>query len=136
MTIPTKQFLDMLVANKTITAEQSQKFEVDSLQKNISIDEYLAQNTNVSPTEVLKAKASVLGVPWVTGESMPVAPQALALIPESLARKYFLIPFELNEKEGTLKVAMIDPFDVQTIGFLQKKTVKPFLLKSANKCGL
>src|SRR3989344_8693347 len=53
---------------------------------------------------------------------MPVAPQALALIPESLARKYFLIPFELNEKEGTLKVAMIDPFDVQTIGFLQKKT--------------
>jgi len=122
MTVPTKQFLDVLVANKIISPEQAQKSEVDSLQKNVPIDEYLVQFSGVSQTEIIKAKATVLNIPWVTGESMPVAPQALALIPESLARKYFLIPFELNEKEGTLKVAMADPFDVQTIEFLQKKT--------------
>ncbi|MBP9815932.1 type II/IV secretion system protein [Candidatus Woesebacteria bacterium] len=122
MTVPTKQFLDVLVTNKIISADQAQKCEVDALQKNIPIDEYLVQNSGVAEIEIVKAKATVLNIPWVTGESMPVAPQALALVPESLARKYLLIPFELNEKEGTLKVAMVDPFDVQTIGFLQKKT--------------
>jgi type IV pilus assembly protein PilB len=122
MTVPTKQFLEVLVANKIITTEQAQKSEVDALQKNIQIDDYLVQNSGIAQAEIVKAKATVLNIPWVTGESMPVAPQALALVPESLARKYLLIPFELNEKEGTLKVAMADPFDVQTIGFLQKKT--------------
>lgn len=122
MTLPTKQFLDILVQEKIITQDLAQKYEIDSLQKNLPIDEYLVQNSEVSPEDILKTKAQVLQIPWVTGASMPIAPQALALVPESIARQYLLIPFELNEKENTLKIAMADPFDVQTIGFLQKKT--------------
>ncbi len=122
MTLPTKQFLDILVSQKVITQELAQKYEVDALQKNLPIDEYLISNSDVNSEEILKAKAQVLQVPWVTGSSMPIAPQALALVPESIARQYSLIPFEINEKENTLKLAMADPFDVQTIGFLQKKT--------------
>ena len=124
MTLPTKQFLDILVSEKIITQDIAQKYEVDALQKNLPIDEYLTSNSDVKQEDILKAKAKVLQIPWVTGASMPIAPQALALIPESLARQYLLIPFELNEKENTLKIAMADPFDVQTIGFLQKKTGK------------
>lgn len=124
MTLPTKQFLDILVAQKVITQDMAQKYEVDALQKNEPIDEYLIANSELNQEDILKAKAQVLQVPWVTGASMPIAPQSLALIPESLARQYTLIPFELNEKENSLKVAMADPFDVQTIGFLQKKTGK------------
>lgn len=124
MTLPTKQFLDILVGQKIVTPEQSQKYEVDSLQKNLPIDEYLLANSEVTPEDIIKTKAEILNMPWVTGSSMPIAPQALALVPESLARQYVLIPFELNEKENTLKIAMADPFDVQTIGFLQKKTGK------------
>lgn len=122
MTLPTKEFLDILINNKIITQEQAQKYEVDSLQKNLAIDDYLISNSEIPHEEILKTKAEVLKVPWITGATMPIAPQALALVPESIAREYNLVPFELNEKEGTLKVAMSDPFDVQSIGFLQKKT--------------
>ena len=124
MTLPTRQFLDILVSDKIITQDQAQKYEVDALQKNLPIDEYLIENSDLKSEDILKTKAQVLNVPWVTGSSMPIAPQALALVPESIARQYILIPFELNEKENTLKLAMADPFDVQTIGFLQKKTGK------------
>lgn len=124
MTLPTKQFLDILVAQKSITQDMAQKYEVEALQNNEPIDEYLISSSDLSPEDILKAKAQVLQVPWVTGASMPIDPQSLSLIPESLARQYLLIPFELNEKENSLKVAMADPFDVQTIGFLQKKTGK------------
>lgn len=124
MTLPTKPFLDALVAEKVITPEAAQKYEVDALQSNQQIDNFLIANSDISQEAILKAKAQVLQVPWVTGASMPLAPQAIALVPESLARQYMLIPFELNEKENSLKIAMADPFDVQTIGFLQKKTGK------------
>ncbi|OGK28588.1 hypothetical protein A3D06_01885 [Candidatus Roizmanbacteria bacterium RIFCSPHIGHO2_02_FULL_40_9] len=124
MTLPTKQFLNILLDQHAISADQAEKFEVDSLQKNLPIDEYLISNSAVNQDIILKTKAEVLGISWITGATMPTAPQALALVPESIARKYSLIPFELNEKENSLKVAMADPFDVQTIGFLQKKTGK------------
>ncbi|OGK39306.1 hypothetical protein A3F34_01830 [Candidatus Roizmanbacteria bacterium RIFCSPHIGHO2_12_FULL_44_10] len=124
MTVPTQQFLNLLVTNKVITADQAQKYEVDALQKEMAIDDYMVQNSDIDQEKILEAKATVFNIPSITGATMPIAPQALALVPESIARKYNLIPFELNEKEGTLKIAMVDPFDVQTIGFLQKKTGK------------
>lgn len=124
MILPTKAFLDILVEDKILQPDVAQKYEVESLQKNIPIDEFLMANSDINPEAILKAKAQVLQVPWVTGASMPIAPQALSLIPESLARQYILIPFELNEKDNTLKIAMADPFDVQAIEFLQKKTGK------------
>ena len=124
MTLPTKQFLESLIESKIITQEQAEKYEVDSLQKEMPIDEYLIENSDIDGEEILKAKARVFNLGWITGATMPIAPQALALVPESIARKYHLVPFELNDKENILRIAMIDPFDVQTIGFLQKKTGK------------
>lgn len=124
MSIPTKQFLDLLVSQNLLTADMAQKYEIDSLQKNIPIDDYLLQYSNIPKTNILKNKASFLNIPWVIADNMPVAPQAITLIPESIARSYSLMPYELNEGDGSLKVAMIDPFDVQTISFLQKKTGK------------
>lgn len=122
MNVPTNQFLNVLASQKIITDEQRQKYEVDSIRNNIPIDEYLLQNTDIGKDVILKTKASILNIPWVMAENIPLAPQAVALIPDSIARNYQLVPFELNDQENTLKVAMSDPFDVQTIGFLQKKT--------------
>ena len=62
MTVPTKQFLEVLVANKIITTEQAQKSEVDALQKNIQIDDYLVQNSGIAQAEIVKAKATVLNI--------------------------------------------------------------------------
>ncbi len=121
-TVPANVFLNTLVENKVISQDQAQKFAVDALQQDVSIDQYLLTNSSIKPEDILEAKAFVLNVPWITSSLMPVTPQALALIPETVARQHHLIPFEINDKEKTLKVAMVDPFDVETIGFLQKKT--------------
>jgi type IV pilus assembly protein PilB len=127
MSIPTKQFLDLLITQGQLTAELAQKYEIDSLQKNIAIDEYLLEYSNIPKENLLRTKAAILNIPWVMSDNMPIAPQAVSLIPESIARNYTLMPFELNEADGSLKTAMIDPFDVQTISFLQKKTGKKII---------
>lgn len=117
----------MLLSQNVITEEQKQKYEVDSVRNNQEIDDYLLEHTDIGKDVILKTKASLLNIPWILSDNMPLAPQAVSLIPDSIARNYQLIPFELNEKDNTLKVAMADPFDVQTISFLQKKTGKKII---------
>lgn len=124
MNIQTKPFLNALVKSGVITQEQAQRFEVDSLQKNLPIDQYLLKNTKLEKSEVLKTKAQIFNIPWTDVKSIPIAPQALSSVPEAVARKNNLIPFEVSEKEGIIKVVMENPFDLQTIEFLEKKTGK------------
>lgn len=130
MTIPTRKFLDILIAKGSLSKEDSEKFEVESLQKNEPIDQYLIQHSQVKHEDILEAKGTILNTPVVHIDKVPIAPQALSLIPESISRRYNLIPFELVENNTFLKVAMENPFDIQIIEFLEKKTskrIQPFL---------
>lgn len=127
MTIPTKQFLSILVKNKIISQEEADHQEISSLEKNLPIDEHLLQNTKIKKEEILKAKGEFFNVPWADISSVPIDPQALSLVSEMLSRKYNLIPFEINEKEGILKTVMENPFDLQIIEFLEKKTGKKII---------
>lgn len=130
MIIPPKQFLTILVKNKVISQLEADRYEIDALQKNLPIDQYLIENTKIKKEEILKAKSEILNVPWVNVNLIPIAPQALSLVSEQIARRYSLVPFEFLEKDNSLKVAMSDPLDLSVIEFLEKKTGKkiiPFL---------
>lgn len=122
MNIPLKPFLKILIKNQVISQEEAERYEIDCLQKNLPIDIYLLENTKIKKEEILKAKGEILKVPWIDVNLIPVNPQALNLISEAIARRYHLIPFEVDEKEKSLKVVMSDPLDLLTIEFLEKKT--------------
>ncbi|OGK20018.1 hypothetical protein A3C23_03480 [Candidatus Roizmanbacteria bacterium RIFCSPHIGHO2_02_FULL_37_13b] len=124
MVIPAKSFLNALVIDGAITQEEAQHYEIESLQKNIPIDEYLLTISKIKKESILKAKAQILKVDYIDVNTSPIAPQALNLIPESIASKYVLIPVELDDNKNTLKVVMENPFDVQVKEFLEKKTSK------------
>ncbi len=121
--MPTKQFLSILTQNNTISPETAVKYEIDALQKSIPIDEYLL-TAGVARNAVLSAKAQILNIEGTDIIHVPVSPQALSFVPESIARKHILIPCELTDHDETLKIVMSNPFDVETIEFLAKKTGK------------
>lgn len=127
MQIPIRKFLDSLVNEGALTQEQSGKIEIDALKNNIPIDEYILTHTSCDRATVLKKKAEILNLPWVDINVLPVSPQALKLVPESLSRKYNLIPYEVDENNNTLKIAMENPFDVEAVEFLEKKTEKKII---------
>lgn len=122
MVIPTRQLLDDLVSKGVITAQISQQLEVEALRTGTPIEEFLMSKNTIPPVEIIQAKARILSVPYIDISTTPVSPQALNLVPDSIARKYVVIPFESNETQGTLKVAMKDPLNIETIDFLQNKT--------------
>lgn len=56
-----------------------------------------------------------------------ISKQVLSLIPEPIARRYFVVPFEL--KGDVLKVAMLDPDNRETLELLKTatgKVIKPY----------
>lgn len=124
MNIPPKQFLDVLVKSNVVPQDAADKYEIDALNKNLSIDEYLLTNTSIKKSDILQVKAHFLNVPYVDIASSAIDPQALAFIPESVIRRYEVLPYNYNDKTGTLYVATANPLDLNLADFLEKKTGK------------
>ncbi|PJE67752.1 hypothetical protein COU95_00650, partial [Candidatus Shapirobacteria bacterium CG10_big_fil_rev_8_21_14_0_10_40_9] len=57
-------------------------------------------------------------------------PEALNLVPRSVAETNNLLPFSFDKKKNELSLAMADPLNLETVEFVEKKTgakIKPFM---------
>ena len=109
-----------LVASGRLSHEELKQAEEEARQKNLSLDEILIRNNLISEEERAALLADQMGVLYVDLENYLVDPQAIALVPESLATKSVLIP--LFRIGNTLTVAMVNPQDVLVIDELRQKT--------------
>lgn len=123
MALSPKQFLTQLVSQKVIEPATADKYEVEILQKNQPVDEYLIQQ-GIKKDVVLKIKAASLNVQYVDITTSAIDPQALNLVPETLARRYTIIPYQFDAATETLFVATIDPLNFNLVEFLESKTRK------------
>jgi len=124
MTITPKQLLKILVDKQVITQTQANQYEVESLKKNEPIDQYLFNQTTLKKSDILAAIASILKVNFIDIVSVAVDIQALGFIPESISRRYDIIPVSYNPKDEMITIATSDPFNVTLFEFLEKKTGK------------
>lgn len=76
----------------------------------------------ITDTDFIKAKADLLRVPFIDLETIGFSPEALSLVPESVAQKYKVVPYLLDTKDRVLNVTMVNPLDLETVDFLEKKT--------------
>lgn len=124
MIISPKSLLQQLVKNKIITSQDADKYEVGVLQKNIDIQSYLNENTNIRRVEITKAIAQLNNINFVDLSSSPIDPQAVGFISESISRKFSIIPYRYDQTHEILYVATANPFDTVATDFLSKKTNK------------
>ena len=125
--------VDILVAEKLLSAEQASAVLSESLTLNRSVTDILLQKQFVGPMDIEKARAKLLGVDFAELKNRTIPSEVLALIPESVARRYNAIPFELDTKTNELSVAMSEPSNLDVIEFLRRKSgkqIKPYLAKS------
>ena len=83
-------------------------------------EDALLKRNLVSEEIVLKAKAYLLGIPFVDLANEIIDPELLRIIPEAIARHNHIAAF--RKSGGNLEVAMLDPDDLQTIDFIKKKS--------------
>ncbi len=76
----------------------------------------------VPEESLVKAKAKFLKVPFIDLDNTAFSPEALSLVPESVAQKYKIVAYRFDAKAKTLFVTMVNPLDLETLEFLEKKT--------------
>lgn len=75
-----------------------------------------------------------INIAYIDLSKTTVPKRVLSLLPEHIARHYQIVPIE--EKEGRLVVAMIDPEDREAIEFVKKKTGKELDIRICTQADL
>mgnify|MGYP000489445997 CR=1 FL=1 len=79
---------------------------------------------------ITKIKGELFNIPFVNLNETGVVPEALELLPRSVAEKYTLIPFALSADKNELSVAFADPLDLTAVEFAEIKSgkrIKPYI---------
>jgi len=119
-----QEIISILVADGRLSQEDADAITTESLSSGFTIEEIIKRKHLVSEVDVAKARAKSLGIPFITLIGRAISPDAVAYVPESVAQRYTLLPFQFDAASNELSVGMIDPLDFQVIEFLEKKSGK------------
>ncbi|HUQ85431.1 MAG TPA: GspE/PulE family protein [Candidatus Limnocylindrales bacterium] len=117
-----KSVLDILLSENEITKEQYDEIQVKSASTGTSTTELLKQSKVVSDDKIARALAKFVGISYVDLTAVSFSPQALGNLPNEVIEKFQLIPFLFDEQSKTLSVAMSNPLDLESVGFIRQKT--------------
>ena len=110
-TVP--EFTDLLLRQGIISLDQLSEAEKMAEEQSIDVGEALTQMEYATPEEVAEALAKFHKVPYVDLRSASIEDEVIELVPESVARENEVIPYAVDD--GTLRVLLADPFDLETI---------------------
>lgn len=129
--MPSAQNLaDILVAEGYLDAKIGEELKLDAVTQAQDVETLIKKRHLLPPITLVKARAKALGVPYVSLTSRGITPEVLNYIPEAVARRYHVIPFDFDSKMNEISVAMTDPLNVEITEFLERKSgkrIKPFL---------
>jgi len=126
-----KDLGEMLLEARMITEEKLHHVRELQAKTGDKIEHILLQERLITPQQLAFFTSLQLGVPFVNLKKEGVQPEAVALIPEPIARKYGIIPIDATD--GTIVVAMEDPRDIQAIedlAALTRRRIEPVLSTS------
>lgn len=117
-----KSIREVLVERGLIGQDKADEIGLRQVKTGESEEEIIRQLRLVGEVDFIKAKAEFLRLPYIDLETIGFSPEALSLVPQSVAQKYKLVPYRLDTKNNWLQVAMVNPLDLETVEFLEKKT--------------
>lgn len=132
------KILAILIEQGDLTTATANELKVTSVNSETPIIDLILRKQLVTEDKLLLAKARAMNIPFITLAGKGISPEILNYIPEPIARKYKLIPFDIDRVSGKLQVAMIDPINLPLIEFLEQKSSKrifPFLAKEEDILG-
>ncbi|MDQ7020465.1 MAG: hypothetical protein Q9M91_01325 [Candidatus Dojkabacteria bacterium] len=119
--------MDGLLAKGLVTEEQLQEIKFESVSSNLNIDDILIEKNIVSPADIARTYSEMRNVGFIDLANVYIPLETLNLIPGDIAKSNSAVVFE--ETKHKVKVAMLDPLDLQKIKYLEsytKKRIEPF----------
>ena len=92
----------------------------EALTQKKPFEEVLLGSGKISEEDLRRAKAYVLGIPFVDLKKFKIERAILGLIPEPIARRHNIIAYQKSDKG--LELAMLEPGDLEAVDFIKKST--------------
>src|SRR3972149_2945852 len=121
---------DILFDQGKIPQDKLSVVKMEAINTGKPVEDILLEYKFVSIEDIAAAKGALLNIPFIDLTGKAINPEVLQKIPEPVARRYTLIPFEYNKETSSLSVAMSDPLDLQVVEFIEKKSgsqIKPYI---------
>lgn len=124
--------IDILYQKGKINYEQLKELKFEAVSNRKSPEILMVEKGMVTEDEIVKLKAEIYGVEFVDLYNLSVPQDVVSKIPKDVALKNQAIVFEISGRY--VKVAMMDPLDLQKIKFLSTlvgKEIKPYFATSS-----
>ena len=115
-----QQLKNILTCAGVISEEEFDKLSREAGENDKKIEDLLAEKKIISPEDLARETAKYFKVPFVNLKEQTINKEALFNVPEPIAVAHDLIAFGLDGNK--LKVAVLDPEDLEIFDFLRKKT--------------
>lgn len=120
MRIENGQLKNFILDAGLVPPDKLESAFAESQDQKIKLGDILLKKKLINDEQLRKLYSYILGIPFVDLKKEAVAAEVLQIVPEMIAKKYKVVAFE---KDGhNLKVAMLNPEDIQTVDFIRKKT--------------
>jgi type IV pilus assembly protein PilB len=119
MNVASKQLKEFLIDAGLVDEKIIDKTIEESEKQNRKFGDLLIEKKEISEEELRKMYAYILGIPFVNLEKEDIPKEILQIVPEPIARKNNIVAFQKDN--NTLRVAMLNPDDIQTVDFIKKK---------------
>ena len=121
-----KQLEKILIKAESLTKEQFKKYADEAKAKGKKLENYLNEKKVITPVVLYENAASFYKIPFIDLKNQTIRKDVLFTVPEPIATSHNIISFDANEKE--IKLALLDPEDIEIIEFIKKKIgLKPIL---------
>jgi len=115
-----QQLKNILISAGILSKEDFEKLSREAKENNKKLDDLLAEKKIISPENLFREIAKHLKVPFINLKDQTIQKEALYTVPETIAVAHNLIAFEMGG--GVLKIAVLDPEDLEIFDFIRKKT--------------
>ncbi|PIU01981.1 hypothetical protein COT68_00345, partial [bacterium (Candidatus Torokbacteria) CG09_land_8_20_14_0_10_42_11] len=115
-----EELAKILAKNKILPEDKIRQASLQAEKDKISLSSELVKQGMITEEFLAESYAEESKIPYLNLEKKKIPKEVLLLIPEPIARNYQVVAFEKDQDK--LKLAMVDPTDLQTIEFMEKKT--------------
>ncbi len=114
-----KNFVD----SKLITEEDFVRAQSESGNSGKPLETSFFNLEILNNDQIGKAMSKIFNVPFVNVLEIAIDESAMNLIPKVVVEKQMVLPYGI--KDGKLQIAMVDPQNIETLDFIEKKAGMP-----------
>ncbi|MGI5827473.1 MAG: GspE/PulE family protein [Patescibacteria group bacterium] len=120
--IANQTIADILLKKQVINQQVYDLIKTEQVNTGKDQEAIILDRGLVDPRNLVLAKSEYYQIPFVDIRQTGSNPQALTLIPQTVAQRFVVFPYDYNPAEKKLFVAMENPVDIATLDFLENKS--------------